>query len=125
MNNLTETEQLNLRQWALEMSLLHGYKLFPTSGDSWASVPEPNTIVDNAYKLYDFVKERWGEKFIDPPGNEFGLSFNDQKKLLQQVIDNHSKDNNVCETSLPSLEEREKMSREDRFNLLASQCVPH
>ena len=93
--NLTEAEQpeVSLRQWALAMSLIHGDKLFPTSGDSWASVPEPNTIVDNAYKLYDFVKERWGEKFIDPPGNELGLSFNDQKKLLQQVIDNHSKDN--------------------------------
>jgi len=65
--NLTEAEQpeVSLRQWTLAMSLIHGDKLFPTSGDSWATV-EPNTIVDNAYKIYELVKERWGEKFIDP-----------------------------------------------------------
>ena len=51
------------------MSLLHGDRLFPTSGDSCATVVEPNAIVDNAYKIYELVKERWGKNFNDPAVN--------------------------------------------------------
>jgi len=59
-----EKEQLELRKWALEMSLKYGDKLFPTADNNW--ITQPSTIIDNAHKIMELVTEKWDDKFIDP-----------------------------------------------------------
>lgn len=56
----TTKEELELRKWALELSLNHGDKLFPTADDNW--ITQPSTIINNAQKIIDLVTKTWNEK---------------------------------------------------------------
>jgi len=66
MKLLTEVkEQLELRKWALEISLEYGDRLFPTADSDW--ITRPSIVINNAHKIIELVTEKWDEEFIDPP----------------------------------------------------------
>jgi hypothetical protein len=59
MKELTINE-LELRKWALEISLNHCNKLFPQH-----YYKTPSEIVSNARKIADLVCYNWDNEFID------------------------------------------------------------
>jgi hypothetical protein len=58
---LTQKE-LQLRQWALEVSLKYGQILFPQR-----YAKRPSEIVSNAHRIISLVTEGWNNPIIDPP----------------------------------------------------------
>ncbi|MCL2247237.1 MAG: hypothetical protein FWC10_09050 [Lentimicrobiaceae bacterium] len=60
MTNLTNKE-LELRKWALEMSLEYGNALFPVVN---RLIIPPKEIVYNAYKIMKLITDDW-EKYRD------------------------------------------------------------
>ena len=61
MTNLTNKE-LELRKWALEMSLKHGHNLFSYG----MSYRPPSQIMSDAHKIMELVTIDWSNPIDDP-----------------------------------------------------------
>jgi hypothetical protein len=62
MDNLINNE-LELRKWALEISLKHGNALFPIGDYEWK---KPSMIMEDARRIIELVTKKWNETIIDP-----------------------------------------------------------
>jgi hypothetical protein len=72
MTNLEnlDRDELELRKWALEMSLKHGNKLFPVVNRMYE---KPNEIMYNAHKIIKLVTIGWDEPIPEYEGDPLNI----------------------------------------------------